>query len=522
MIKENNKDIPEKTGVYLFKSKKKILYIGKAKNLYKRIKQYYQKKGNVIINNLLKQSTDVEFIITDDEKDALHLEYNLIHTYQPPFNIKLKDDKSFPFIEITTGHQFPGIYFSRQVDEKNFHIGPITNSRKTKDLIDIITRIFKLRTCSDNVFNRSTPCLYFYIDRCVAPCRNKDEISLEEYRKNAADTLDFLKGKKDRVLKRLKKMMAQYADELRFEEAQKIKEDIELIEQFTLASYITSPRKNDCDVLAVFDDNQDDCLIILFSILKGRVTRREIFNFNALHSKKEENLKNFLISFYRKENIPREILVPFFPVDKEFIEELFSRLVKRKTYIRIPKKGDRKKMFDLAQKNLNLYINRNRYLEVGQRVKDELKLNHFPDYIEGYDISHFSERERVGAVVTFSKGKAVKRNYRNYIIKQAEGGDIAALKEVLERRFKQREEYPDLFVIDGGKAQLNAAKEIKNKLNITSDIVAIAKREERIYLEAGGSVVFRQGSAERFLFQNIRDEAHRRAITHHRARREKI
>ncbi|MCK5056080.1 MAG: excinuclease ABC subunit UvrC [Candidatus Aminicenantes bacterium] len=522
MIKKSNRDIPEKPGVYLFKSKKKILYIGKAGNLKKRVSQYFRKTGNIIIDTLLDQAEEIEFIVTDNETDALHLEYNLIHTYRPPFNVKLKDDKSFPFIEITTGHPSPGIYFSRNVAEKNVHVGPITNSKKTKDLIDIVTRIFKLRTCPDNVFNRAAPCLYYYIDRCSAPCSKKGKISSEEYGKNTADAIDFLKGKKERVLEKLNRKMNQYAAELRFEEAQKIKEDIELIEKFAVESYISSVRKADYDVTALHYDDRNDCFIILFSIAAGRVKRKEFFNFTALSSQKEEILKDFLISFYRKENIPPEILVPFLPVDKESIEELFSRLKNRKIKIRIPTRGDRRKMFDLIHKNLNLYINRSRFDVVGQRVKDELKLRSFPGEIEGFDISHFSERERVGAVVTFSQGKPVKRYYRSYIIKEAESGDIAALKEVLERRFKKKETYPDLLVIDGGKAQLNAALEIKAKLKIDPDIVAIAKREERIYLETGGSLIFPRGSAERFLFQNIRDEAHRRAITHHKKRREKI
>lgn len=577
MIVKRNKDIPEKPGVYLFKSQKKILYIGKAGNLNRRVNQYFSSKNDIIINNLLTQADDIEFIVTDDEKDALHLEYNLIHTYRPPFNIKLKDDKSFPYIEISTRHPFPGIYFSRNVDEKNFHVGPITNSKKTRDLIDIVTRIFKLRTCSDAVFNRSTPCLYFFIDRCSAPCRRSatapDDVikrfssqeklqpetklstnnSLEgsatapddftkrfssqekpqkatrfpansstEYAKSAAGAVAFLKGQKENVLEQLANKMNRLAGELKFEEAQKTKEDIEFIKQFTVESYISSVRKTDYDVIDVYKDDQNDCFFILFSIVAGRVKRREFFNFDTIHSKEEDTLKDFLISFYKRENIPQEILVPFIPTDRENIETLFSRIVKRKIKIKIPQRGDKKKMCNLARKNLNLYINRNKYETVGRRIKARLKLSRFPVRIEGYDISHLSERDRVGAVVTFSKGKAVRKNYRNYIIKKAESGDIAALKEVIERRFGKKTGHPDLLLIDGGKAQLNAALEVKAKLQIDSDVVSIAKREERIYLENGGSVIFHRGSAERFLFQNIRDEAHRRAITHHKKRREKI
>ena len=522
MIK-NKRDIPGKPGVYLFKSGDSVLYIGKAKNLKKRVHQYFQKKDHLVIKNLLNRAEDIEYIITDDEKDALHLEYNLIHYYQPPFNIRLKDDKSFPLIEISTTEPFPGIYYSRQLKDKNFYVGPIVDARKTRELIDIVTRIFKLRTCSTAVFKRSTACLYYYIDRCSAPCI--DKISEKQYSKNTAGAIEFLKGKKEKILKELDEKMKRLAGQLKYEEAQKIKEDIELIDQFVLESYISSVRKMDYDVISLHHDQRDnDCFIILFSILDGRVKRKEFFNFNAVNTETEDILKDFLISFYRTENIPHEILVRMLPPERESLEDMFSQIAGRRVKIKFPLKGKKRKMMDLAVKNLNLYVNKNKYSLVGARLKKELHLVHFPEGIEGFDISHFSERERVGAAVVFSKGAAVKKKYRNYIIKQAAAGDTEAIKEVLERRFRKsaQEEQPDLLLIDGGKGQLSAAVEIKEKLNLRSDIVSLAKREERVYLEKGGSVIFPEDSPERFLFQNIRDEVHRRAITHHRKRREKI
>ncbi|MCK4765496.1 MAG: excinuclease ABC subunit UvrC [Candidatus Aminicenantes bacterium] len=519
MIK-SKKDIPEKPGVYLFKSKKKILYIGKAKNLSKRVGQYFQEKSNLIIENLLERARDIEYIVTDDEKDALHLEYNLIHTYLPPFNIKLKDDKSFPCIEITTAHDYPGVYFNRQVKRENFYIGPITHSGRTRGLIDIVSRLFKIRACSDSVFKRGRLCLYFYIDRCSGPCAGR--IDAAAYGEDAAAAVEFLKGNKSGILKKLKQRMKLKAGQLEFEAAQQIKEDIELIEQFTLDSYISSVRRNDYDVAAVYHEDRDDCFIILFSVLQGRVKRREFFNFSAFSTRPEDILKDFLISFYRRENIPPQVLVPFFPADKEYIEDLFSQLVKKKVTIKIPQRGDKKRMFDLTIKNLNLYVSRNRFSVVGGKVKEALKLKNFPEKIEGFDISHFAERERVGAAVVFLQGKPDRKGYRSYIIKAAAPGDTAALQEVLRRRFKKKENFPDLLLIDGGRAQLSAARQVKQELGITADVVSIAKGEERIYLEHGGSVVFPRGSAQRFLFQEIRDEVHRRAVTHHKKRRQKL
>lgn len=523
--KSSKHGIPEKPGVYLFKKGDSILYIGKAKNLKKRVDQYFNDRTHGLVHNLLDRADDIEYIITDNEKDALHLEYNLIHEYRPPFNIRLKDDKRFPLIEITTSEPIPGIYYTRQVKKGNFYLGPMVNARKTRELIDIVTRIFRLRTCSNTTLNRKNACLYYYIDRCSAPCIDKTIPG--DYQKNVNAAVNFLKGNKAGIITEMKKQMTALAENLQFEAAQKIKEDIGFIHRFALDSYISSIKKMDYDVICLHHDkHQNDCFFILFSVLEGRVKRKEFFNFDTLALRLEEILKDFLISFYSTGNIPREILVPSLPDahDKEALQEMFSAMAGRKVVIKVPVRGDKRKTMDLAVKNLNLYVNKNKYRLVGERVQEALNLSRFPQWIEGFDISHMSERDRVGAAVVFVKGEPVKKKYRNYIIKKASAGDTEALKEVLERRFKNRTpgEQPDLLLIDGGKGQLSAALAVKRMLGLESDVVALAKREERIFLENGESFVFPVDSPERFLFQNIRDEVHRRAITHHRKRRETI
>jgi excinuclease ABC subunit C len=516
-------DIPGKPGVYLFKSGKKVLYIGKAKNLLKRVSQYFQRKDQRVIKNLLLEADNIEYIVTDDEKDALHLEYNLVHQYQPIFNIRLKDDKSFPMIEVSTSQAFPGVYYTRQVKPGNFYAGPIVDSGKTKELIDTITRLFKLRTCKDQKFKRGAPCLYFHIDRCSAPCSGN--ISQEDYQKQIHKATQFLKGQKAPIIRHLKEKMIGLSEQLAFEEAQKIKEDIQLIKQFEIDSYISSVTagKRNYDVIALHHDPVDnDCYIILFSVIDGRIKKKEFYNFESLRTQKEEILNEFLVTFYGGENIPHEILVPLLPTESLALEEMFTQMAGRHVTIKLPLKGKKRKTMELAVKNLNLYANKNKYAQVGGRLEEELQLTRFPNWIEGFDISHLSERDRVGAVVVFEKGVPVKKKYRNYIIKDALPGDTEAMKEVLERRFSKMKEHPDLLLIDGGKPQLGAALEIKRKVNITSDIVALAKREERIFLENGDSVLFPVDSPQRFLLQNIRDEVHRRAVSHHRKRREKI
>lgn len=516
----NREGIPEKSGVYLFKNRDgRILYIGKAKNLKKRIEQYFQRKNQASVNSLLSESHQVDYILTDNESDALHLEYNLIHHYQPVFNIRLKDDKGFPYIEVTDQEDFPGIYYTRDVNTNNLSIGPIADAKKTKVIIDTITRIFKIRTCTNLNFKKRVACLYYYIDRCSAPCIKK--ISKQEYRQNTRDAILFLKGNKSSVLKKLQQEMKYKSKELKFEKADQIKEEIRMINEFNLESYISSLQKSDYDVIAQHNRG-DEAMLILFSIIQGKVRQREYISFNHLSLRQPDILRNFLISHYQTHNLPVEILVPFLPTDTLNMNRLFTEIARKKVIIKVPVRGKKKKLLDLAIKNLNEYEKRNEYPLIADRLKTALRLTHIPDHIEGFDISHMSERERVGAVVVFKNGKPVKSLYRNYLIGEASAGDTEALKEVLERRFKKGKSNPDLLLIDGGIPQLSVAKDVKHHMVLKSDIVALAKREERIFLENGQSMLFPPDSPEKFLFQNIRDEVHRRAIQHHRKRREKL
>ncbi len=518
MIK-NKTDIPEKSGVYLFKTKgEKILYIGKAKNLKKRVQQYFQRSPHPIITRLIEKSDKIDYILTDNENDALHLEYNLIHQYTPPFNIRLKDDKRFPFIEITTRADFPGIYYSRDPNPKNVFLGPIADAKKTKILIDMITRIFKLRTCSDLAFKKETACLYYYIDRCSAPCINK--IKKKDYLQQVFDAIRFLKGNRKPILKKMKQAMKIQADQLEFEKAQKIKEDIDIISEFALESYISSANKVDYDAIA-FHNQAEETILVLFSVIHGGIRHREFFSFNHITNRKQNILRDFLLSFYQTHNLPSEIIVPVLPDDSRLLETLFRKISGKKVNIKVSQWGNKKKTLDLAIKNLNVYVWKNTYPRIAANIKKSLRLKHLPDHIEGVDISHLTERERVGAVVVFKNGKPVRSSYRNYIIRKAGPGDTEALREVLERRFGKAALNPDLLLIDGGLGQLGITKKVKQKLGLTADIVSIAKEEERIFLENGGSIIFPDDSPEKFLFQNIRDEAHRRAIQHHRKIREK-
>jgi excinuclease ABC subunit C len=517
---KSREGIPELPGVYLFKSRQgKILYIGKARNLRKRTNQYFQKKGNPFLDHLLGRADRIDYIVTDHETDALLLEYNLIQNYQPEFNIRLKDDKSFPFIEITIGDEYPGIYYSRKTDEKSFVLGPMAAPRRAKSAIDILTRIFRLRQCSQAIFKKGTPCLYYHIDRCSAPCAGK--IVGDDYRVDARSAIDFLRGKKGEVIRMLQRRMRRFSDESRFEEAQKVKEDIDLLGSFVPESYISSGKKSDFDVIVPFSRAHESKLI-LFSVLGGKVCRSDYFSFDTISSAPDEILREFFLHFYRPHNLPAEITVPFPPADLSELEALFSRMIGRRVRIRIPKRGEKKKLLELAEENLARFTVGTDFERIGPSIQRQLALRNIPSRIEGYDVSHLAEKERVGALVVFDHGKPVRRLYRSFIIKTAGAGDTEALREILTRRFRRPGPAPDLLLIDGGKSQLGIALQVKRDLHLSADVVSLAKEEERIFTETGETVVFPKGSPERHLFQNIRDEAHRRAVTHHRKRREAI
>jgi excinuclease ABC subunit C len=517
---ENKKDLPEKPGIYIFKTAAgKILYIGKAVNLKKRVSQYFQKKDNPLLQNLLQRAADLDYIVTSAEQAALLLESNLVHAYQPPFNIRLKDDKSFPFIQITLSEDCPGIYYSRRITAGDFGLGPLVSSQKTRDLIDTVTRIFRLRSCANSVFKKGIPCLYFHIERCSAPCAAKIDPGL--YRGQALAAVDFLKGRKRKVAVKLAAMMNRFSAALDFEQAQKIKQDLELMGQFSLRSFISTRARIDWDILAC-SSMGNESFFAFFAVVRGQIRKSEYFSLPTIDSGEDEVLKGFMLDFYRRRPLPGEIVVSRLPDQAEALEKLFSAQAGRRVRIRTVRQGRKKKILDLALQNLALFIQKSDYRFLGEKIRQQLRLHNFPAHIEGFDISHLGEKNRVGALVVYKNGRPEKRSYRSYIIRDAAPGDTEALKEVLTRRFRDEAVSPDLLLIDGGLPQLAAARQVKEKLGLRSDLLALAKGEERIFMEDGSSLVLTPGSMARYLFQNIRDEVHRRAVSHHRGRREKL
>jgi excinuclease ABC subunit C len=519
-VLKNSGDLPERPGIYIFRTAAgKALYIGKAINLKRRVAQYFQKKDNPLVQSLLERSATLETIVTDAEADALLLESNLVHAYQPPFNIRLKDDKSFPFIEITRSEDFPGVFYSRRIAAGSFALGPLVNAGKARSLIDAVTRLFRLRTCSGALFKKGIPCLFYHIERCSAPCAGKIGPAL--YQRQVADAVDLLKGRKGKVAAKLRERMRSLAAGQDFEQAQKVKEDLELLGSFSLGSYVSRRGRGDCDVLAACLLGRE-AFFVFFAVSGGRVSKSEFFHLSTLHDSEEDVLREFLLDFYRLRPLPGEVIVSRLPAQADGLAGFFSTQAGRRVGIRVARRGGKRRILDMALKNLALFVQKSDYRTLGEEMGRILRLRHFPAHIEGFDISHLGEKNRVGAQVVFKNGQPQKRLYRSYIIRAAAAGDTEALKEMLLRRFRQEPSPPDLLLIDGGLPQLSAARQVKKELGLTCDLLTLAKGEERVFLEDGSSQVLASGTMPRHLLQNIRDEVHRRAISHHRRRREKL
>lgn len=521
MLKRNPEEFPEKPGVYIFRSEKKgVLYIGKALNLRKRTDAYFRGGSHVSQVDLVTESDELEFIITDTEKDALLLEFNLIKEYNPLYNIKLKDDRSFLFLELSTGHKFPGLKLSRGTPGKGvFSFGPLINASKGRELLDKLITVFGMRCCSNRKLSEGRACVYHYMGKCHAPCEKKDEFG---YKEKVDMCLSFLKGRTAGTIEKLTKEMHTYSDKLEFELAQNKKEIIDFFRSIESMSYMISIADDDFDGLA-YSMAGNRFAVFRFAVRGGAVRRREFESFPVLKGSDScDMLKEFLVSRYSLCSETTEINLFSECNDLTDVSMALSEIRGRKVRVRVPERGRKKRIAELAELNLRIRIRQDFYEPIADGIKGALELVSTPVKIEAIDISHFSEKNRVGALVHFKDGLPVKKNYRNYRIKSTGGGDPGAIAEVLKRRAGSEDELPDLFIIDGGAPQLGAALSIKKELGFDSDIVALAKREEEIYTEKGEIVCFPKDSHELFLFQNIRDEVHRRAVTYHRKLREKL
>ncbi len=530
-LKRKIESLPEKPGIYFFKNREKeVIYIGKARSLKERVKTYFQQSPDPKVHNIISETADIDFILTGSEKEASFLENNFIQQHQPKFNLRLKDDKSFPFLRLTSQEKYPGIYFSRKVSEDGAqYFGPFSPAHQARRTIHLVNKYFGIRSCEEAVpGKRKRPCLEYDLKLCSAPCVGY--ISENDYREGVENALLFMEGKTEELAKILRSKMVDAARRQEFEKAAHWRDIISTLEQIKEKPRFISVALEDMDIFG-FARKKEKVSFCIFFMRKGKVIEREgFFPEESEKISDEEILHNFLKEFYTKDRErPEKILLPFEPAQKEKLRlELLKKRI-GKLEIIIPLKGKNKRLIDLANRNAEILLQKKKeeYSPLGE-IKNILGLKNLPLRIEGFDISNTGGEESVGSLVVFENSQPKKDDYRKYRIKTVEGpNDVASLQEVIQRRYsrvlEQKEKLPDLVLVDGGKGQLQAARKILENLGLGNlPLASLAKREETIFVSGkkDGLKLDRTSPALK-LFQNIRDEAHRFAISFHRQRRTK-
>lgn len=526
-------NLPDSPGVYIFKNKQnKIIYIGKAKNLKNRVRSYFNKSDDnrLFYEYLLKHIETVDWLITNTEQEALILENSLIKQFKPKYNIDLKDDSNFYSIRIRTDHPFAKLELVRSPkDDKAKYFGPYTSSSSLKKTVQFLNHTFKLRTCSDHELeSRTRPCILYQINKCSAPCVNK--IGEKEYLSCVKKVEQILKGNAKEIISELQNEMVQYSDTLKFEKASELRDQIKAIQKTTESQHIVDKDFIDRDVFAYFSRNDKVFIQGLF-IRNGIIQSYYYQDFPQYLQKPEEVFVAFLNLFYSKTQFtPTEIFVPFINDEINLLESVLQQT--KKVVFISPQKGAKKHLLDLCLKNAteNANTKEAESLEVENALKiiqTAFSLNNLPKRMECYDISNIQGHDSVASGVAFENGKPHKKMYKKYKIKTVDqADDFASLYEVISRRITRGlkdDNLPDLFVIDGGKGQLSSAFAAIQDLKIDIDIVSIAKARtekgtvDRFFTPGAEEPIFLEENSRAIkILMNIRDEAHRFAITFHR------
>jgi len=528
------KTFPLEPGVYLMKDINNIIiYVGKAKSLRKRVLSYFQKNNKSIKTKILvSKINSIEFIITDTEIEALLLESNLIKKYKPKFNVRLKDDKRFPFIAITMNEEYPRLIYTRKnSNPKNKYFGPYTDARAAKNLVELVNKIFKLPTCRYKLpFPKGDrPCINFQMDRCSAPCIKN--ISQKDYSILINNVIDLLNGKNLSVIKNLQKTMKEHSNNLLFEKAKIFRDIIFDIQKITEFQKVETPSNFDIDYIGL-KKFTDESLLVIFEFRQGVLLGRKIHVFeNNNFVEKRDILKTFILDYYRTIEIPNKIIIEQSINDREMIEKLLSNLSKKEIKIRQPQSPDDFSIIKLIVKNIDVIkFQKNPESEILialEMLKNILQLEKIPKRIECFDISNLQGKDAVASMSSFYMGKPDTKNYRKFKIRgYEEANDPGMIHEAVSRRIQylinENIALPDLLVIDGGPTQLTRA--IEAATNFTNDlkIISIAKKNEEIFTAPKRpSIVLEKSSPALHIIQHIRDESHRFGITYHRKLRDK-
>ena len=551
-IQEELKKLPGKPGVYLMHDERDaIIYVGKAISLKNRVRQYFQSSRNkgAKIERMVTHISRFEYIVTDSELEALVLECNLIKEHRPKYNTMLMDDKSYPFIKVTVNEPFPRVMLARQMKkDKAKYFGPYTSAGAVKDTIELIRKLYHIRSCNRSLpkdIGKERPCLNYHIHQCQAPCQGY--ISQEEYRKSIDEVVRFLNGHYDLVLKELEEKMMAASDSLEFEKAIEYRELLTSVQKVAQKQKITDTAGDDRDIIAMASEGED-AVVQVFFIRSGRLIGRDHFYLKSAENDTEgEILSSFIKQFYAgTPYIPAELMLPEEIEDQDIIEEWLTARRERRVHLRIPKKGTKEKLVELAQKNAQMVLKNDRERlkrEEGRTigaVKELEKILGLKGIIrmEAYDISNTNGFDSVGSMVVYEHGKPKRNDYRKFKIKTVQGpDDYASMNEVLTRRFghglrEQQEEsetggfqiFPDLIMMDGGRGQVNIALEVLEKLHLHIPVCGMVKddnhRTRGLYFNNTELPIDRNSECFR-LITRIQDEAHRFAITFHRQLRSK-
>ena len=548
-VEEKLKSLPAKPGVYLFRDARgRVLYIGKAKSLRPRVRSYFQPSATPrgTQSELLPRVDDLEVIVTGTEVEALHLEQNLVKRHRPPFNVRLRDDKSFPYIAVTVEDEYPRVMFTRERHRRGVvYFGPYANAKKVRETLDVLNRVFRYRPCEGPQPGRHSgiPCLDYHIERCLAPCVHY--VSKEDYAEVINGVIEFLSGNTQPIMRELEQRMKEAAEEERFEDAARYRNRLFAIERLAERQAADKRAVGTVDVVGLAVDD-DRAAVQIFPLREGKLIDRYSFHLeNVAGQDLPTILEAFLLEYYGSApSVPPQIIVPREAGDTDAVAEFLSERRGSRVDVRAPERGEKRRLLELAEQNAGLALEsdvaatertRLRRVEALEELREALNLESLPIRIECYDVSNIQTESPVGSMVVFQDAVAKKAHYRKFGIRGLEGqDDYAALAEVVARRFSRMRdiadlEYdesfaatPNLVVVDGGKGQLSAVMGALQAFDVPrTAVISLAKREEEVFVpDRPDAIRLDRHSPGLQLLQRIRDEAHRFALGFHRQRRD--
>ncbi len=534
-LKDKLANLPTNPGVYLMKDVEgKILYVGKATSLHQRVRSYFQSSASphALTKPMLRYVHDVDYVLTATNIEALILENNLIKEHQPRYNVKLKDDKRYPYLKLTVNESFAGLYITRQIENDGAkYFGPFVHTRATRLTVKQLTKTFPVRTCSLNLKesgNAYRVCLDYHIKRCPGPCA--DLIRTEDYAQIVKNVRRFLSGNTELIIQELAEKMQKAAANLDFEGAAKYRDQIEIVNQGIVKQHLDNPSVEDEDVIGIACKGDKACVQVLM-VRDGKLIEREhYFLTDVLPESTRESMTAFVQQYYQDASfVPKTVILPGEIEMLETIQNWLSEKRESRVTVHIPQKGRKRQLVEMASQNASLILEQKDLMVVLKagdnpaliELQELLDLSRPPQRIDAFDISNLGDRFAVGSMVVMEDGEPAKAEYRRFKIRTVEGqNDFAMMKEVVTRRFRRAIEenrFPDLILIDGGKGQLSAACEALKSLELAHlPIIGLAKRFEHIFLtNRPDAIILRRDNATLHLIQRLRDEAHRFAISYH-------